>query len=96
MLNGPAFRRVPLTTQTLLVIDVEACQQSGSAVVWEVPDDSDSPFPHIYGPVPADAVIATRRLYRDSQGVVAMPDQEGLEVLDQPRNAPADLPLTSR
>jgi uncharacterized protein (DUF952 family) len=42
----------------VLVLDVDALEAAGSAVRWEVPDDLDEAFPHVYGPVPVSAVVA--------------------------------------
>lgn len=43
----------------VLVIDVDRLE---SEVRYERAADSDDPFPHIYGPVNADAVVATAPL----------------------------------
>jgi uncharacterized protein (DUF952 family) len=53
-------------------------------VRWEVPADSVQLFPHIYGPVPVSAVVAVLPISRHSDGRIAMPDLDGLDVLDHP------------
>ena len=48
----------------LLVLDVDALEAAGSPVRWERAPGSAGPevFPHVYGPVPAAAVVAVRRV----------------------------------
>lgn len=43
----------------LLVLDVQALEAAGSPVRWEAVPGADSPFPHVYGPIPVSAVTAT-------------------------------------
>ncbi|WP_372470630.1 DUF952 domain-containing protein [Saccharothrix luteola] len=48
----------------LLVIDPE-----GLPVLWEPGETEDGPwFPHVYGPIPADAVVAVHEFTPDSDG----------------------------
>ncbi|MEU4801402.1 DUF952 domain-containing protein [Actinosynnema sp. NPDC023587] len=50
----------------LLVVDPE-----GLPVLWEPGDGDESGpwFPHVYGPVPADAVVAVQEFTPDTDGV---------------------------
>ncbi|GAA3860881.1 DUF952 domain-containing protein [Saccharothrix violaceirubra] len=62
----PANRMFPGRTDlVLLVID-----PGGLPVLWEPGDgDEDGPwFPHVYGPVPADAVVAVLEFPPDADG----------------------------
>lgn len=83
LVNGPGYAGVPLSDQVLLVIDTALCDQAGSPTRWEVLA-ADQPFPHIYGPIPADAVVATLPLHSDEAGLLVMPDLTGLEVVEHP------------
>ena len=78
------FADVSLDDHVVLVIDAPTCEASGSAVRWEVPDDSVQPFPHIYGPVPVAAVVAVLPIRRGTDRQVALPDLAGLNVIDGP------------
>ncbi|HET7018815.1 MAG TPA: DUF952 domain-containing protein [Streptosporangiaceae bacterium] len=49
----------------VLVIDTDRLR---SAVRYENVPGSDEPFPHIYGPINVDAVVATRPLERGPDG----------------------------
>lgn len=44
----------------LLELDVAALEAAGSPVRWEDVPGAPDPFPHVYGPVPVEAVVATR------------------------------------
>lgn len=50
-------------------IDLEAL---GDAVRWE-PSRGGEDFPHVYGPLPLDAVVAYSPLERDADGTVKLP-----------------------
>lgn len=49
----------------VLVIDEE---KVGPEVVYETVPGMTEPFPHVYGPLSADAVVGTRPLTRDADG----------------------------
>ena len=49
----------------LLTIDLDRVQPP---LVWELPSHSPHPFPHIYGPLNTDAVLACRSWTRDPDG----------------------------
>ena len=55
----------------LLVIDSD---RVGSPLRHEAPPDGLESYPHIYGPLPADAVTAVIRLARDPEGRLLLPD----------------------
>jgi uncharacterized protein (DUF952 family) len=78
------FADVSLDDHVVLVIDVPICDASGSTVRWEVPDDSQQPFPHIYGPLPLPAVVAVLPVCRGANGQIAMPNLDGLDVFASP------------
>lgn len=42
----------------LLELDAAALEAAGSPVRWEDVPGASSPFPHVYGPVPVQAVLA--------------------------------------
>lgn len=42
----------------LLRLDVAALEAAGSPVRWEDVPGASSPFPHVYGPIPVQAVMA--------------------------------------
>ncbi len=69
----------------MLVVDLPACEAAGSSVRWEVPDDADEPFPHIYGPIPVAAVVAVLPVSRAADGAAVLPDLTGLDVVAVPR-----------
>lgn len=50
-------------------VDLEAL---GDAVRWE-PSRGGEDFPHLYGPLPLDAVVAYSPLERDDDGTVKLP-----------------------
>ena len=62
------YRDVP---DPVAVLSVDPARL-GSEVVWEAPPGSDplaaERFPHVYGPLDRDAVVAVRRLVRDPSG----------------------------
>lgn len=53
----------------LAEVDLEAL---GDRVRWE-PSRGGQPFPHLYGPLPLDAVVAYGPLERDADGGVRLP-----------------------
>ncbi|WP_111767233.1 DUF952 domain-containing protein [Nakamurella deserti] len=65
----------------LLVIDIAATEAAGSPVRWD-PAEGEL-FPHVYGPVPADAVVAAIPVEFDGNRLV-LPDLGGLDVVDRP------------
>ncbi len=42
----------------LLGLDVDALDRAGSSVRWDAVPGADAPFPHVYGPIPVDAVTS--------------------------------------
>lgn len=42
----------------VLVVDLATCEQAGAAVRWEPAPDADELFPHVYGPLPWQAITA--------------------------------------
>lgn len=81
---GGLFADLSLDDHVVLVIDAPTCDANGSAVRWEVPDDSVQPFPHIYGPVPVPAVVAVLPVRRGANGQAVMPNLDGLDVIANP------------
>ena len=65
----------------LLVIDVAATEAAGSPVRWD-PAEGQL-FPHVYGPVPRDAVVAALPV-EFADGELVVPDLTGLDVLTGP------------
>jgi uncharacterized protein (DUF952 family) len=55
----------------LLVIDSERVV---SPVRYEAPTEGVEEYPHIYGPLPADAVTAVLPMSRDQEGRLLMPE----------------------
>lgn len=51
-----AFYRDVREPLVLLGLDAEALERAGSPVRWDDVPGTDAPFPHVYGPVPVDAV----------------------------------------
>ncbi|GLY28040.1 DUF952 domain-containing protein [Kineosporia sp. NBRC 101731] len=49
---------LPPADLRLLVVDEEKCAEQGTPMRWDDVPGSDSPFPHFYGPIPVDAVVA--------------------------------------
>lgn len=45
----------------ILEIDPAACDAAGSPVRWEDVPAARARFPHVYGPIPLDAVVATHQ-----------------------------------
>ncbi len=73
-----------LDEQRLLVIDVPTCEAAGSPVRWEIPEDGEHPFPHVYGPIPVQAVVAVFEVTRRNDGTVSLPDLTDLDVFSEP------------
>ncbi|MBT0772096.1 DUF952 domain-containing protein [Kineosporia sp. J2-2] len=42
----------------LLVVDEQLAAERGTTMRWDDVPGSDRPFPHFYGPIPVDAVVA--------------------------------------
>jgi uncharacterized protein (DUF952 family) len=63
----------------LLVIDVAAVEAAGSELRWEPAAGED--YPHIYGPIPAAAVIVALPVGFDSDGTFELPELSGLDVI---------------
>ena len=57
----------------VLVIDTERVP---SEIRYEVPDGASDAFPHIYGPLPVDAVVAVALVPRTDDGRPTWPDPE--------------------
>ena len=55
----------------VLVIDTERVP---SEIRYEVPDGASDAFPHIYGPLPVDAVVAIAPVTRADDGRPTWPD----------------------
>ncbi|MTD14513.1 DUF952 domain-containing protein [Nakamurella sp. YIM 132087] len=72
------YADVDLATMVVLVIDVDLCEAGGSPVRWDPVGDQE--FPHIYGPLPVAAVVATLPPIRDADGGLAPLDLTGLDV----------------
>lgn len=65
----------------LLVIDIAATEAAGSPVRWDAADDQL--FPHVYGPVPKDAVVAAIPVEFDGNRLV-LPDLDVFGVVAGP------------
>ena len=59
------------TDLTIAAVDLAAL---GSAVRWE-PSRDGQLFPHLYGALDAQVIIATRALERDANGAVRLPSR---------------------
>ncbi|GAA3618944.1 DUF952 domain-containing protein [Kineosporia mesophila] len=55
---GKFYGDLPPAGLRLLVVDEEKCAEQGTPMRWDDVPGSDSPFPHFYGPIPVDAVVA--------------------------------------
>nr|WP_255480698.1 DUF952 domain-containing protein [Quadrisphaera sp. RL12-1S] len=73
-----------LADHVLLVVDVAACEAAGSPVRWEQASAGQPSYPHVYGPVPVDAVVEALGVSRDDDGVLVLPDLGGLDVAVSP------------
>jgi uncharacterized protein (DUF952 family) len=65
----------------LLVIDIATAEAAGSPVRWD--PVQGQLFPHVYGPIPRDAVVAAIPV-EFTGGGLAVPELDGLGVLDRP------------
>ena len=70
----------------LLVLDVDTLEAMGAPVRWESPEGPGGAphetlglFPHVYGPVPVEAIVAVLPASFDA-GRFVMPDLDGLDV----------------
>jgi len=68
---------------SLLVLDVPALVDAGSAVRWDEVAGSATPFPHIYGPIGPDAVVAVLPI-TGTAGAPVLPDLSGWDVAPLP------------
>lgn len=80
------YADVALDEHVLLVVDVAACEEQGSPVIWEAPPGSDERFPHVHGPVPVAAVVAALPTGRDRDGAPTLPAVAHLDVVEGPPN----------
>ncbi len=64
----------------LLVIDVAATESAGSRLVWE-DGGAGQEFPHFYGPIPAEAIVAALPVRFDPVAGFVTPDLSGLRVV---------------
>lgn len=76
-----------LEDHVLLVVDVQACERAGSPVRWEAPALGEPLFPHVYGPLAAEAVVAVLAMEHRPDGSPALPDLDGLDVITSPPTA---------
>lgn len=64
----------------LLVIDAAAADAAGTPLIWEDGGEGEH-FPHLYGRVPVDAVVAALPVGFDAVGRFVPPDLAGLDVV---------------
>ena len=74
---------VPADDLVLLVVDLPAVAARAIEVRWENLDGGTEPYPHLYGPIPVDSVVAALPLAPDDDALV-LPDLAGLGVLEHP------------
>lgn len=79
-----AYADVPAARLVLLVVDLSALAAHGIEVRWENLDGGAEPYPHAYGTVPLDAIVAALPMATDDAGALALPDLHGLGVLEHP------------
>jgi uncharacterized protein (DUF952 family) len=63
----------------LLVIDVPQVEQAGSPVRWDEVTGAPAPFPHVYGPIVPDAVVAVLPI-GGATGAAVLPDVTAWDV----------------
>lgn len=68
----------------LLVIDEAVLARHSVPVRWESPDGGDELYPHLYGPIPTAAVVATLSVTRDASKHVCLPDLSAWDVRPRP------------
>ena len=68
------YADVPADDLLLLIVDADRLGAAGSPVIWEPPPGLAENFPHVYGPIPIDAVLDTVPLTRDVDGVWIVPE----------------------
>jgi uncharacterized protein (DUF952 family) len=78
------YSDVPCEHLTLLVIDQTVLASHGVEVRWENLDGGDELFPHLYGPVPVDAVVAGLPVTREDAGHLVLPDLTAFDVVSGP------------
>ena len=61
------YRNVP-GDFVLLTIDITKLEDPASSVKWENAPESDTPFPHIYGPIDRKAIVKVRNVQRKDDG----------------------------
>ena len=82
------YADVPAADLVLLVVDLPALAARGVPVRWENLEGGDVVFPHAYGALPREAVVAVLDLVPAEDGVGAgLPDLAGLGVLTGPPGA---------
>lgn len=80
------YADVHLPDYVVLVIDVDRCESGGTPVRWDpVGDDL---FPHLYGPLPTVAVVATVALTSRTDALDPAALVSGFAGLDVARHAP--------
>ena len=78
------YGEVPASDLVLLVVDEAVLTERGIEVRWENLDGGAELFPHLYGPLPAVAVVAALAVQVDASGRFTLPDLEGLDVRATP------------
>ena len=69
----------------VLVIDVDRLEHEGATVRWEdVPDVDDGPYPHVYGLVPAVAVVDAVRVTHSPGDPWSLPDLSSYDLATGP------------
>ncbi len=63
----------------LLVLDVARLEQAGSPVRWDDVPGAPAPFPHVYGPIEPEAVVAVLPIGGET-GAAELPDLSGWDV----------------
>lgn len=68
----------------LLLVDETVLARRSVPVRWESPDGGQERFPHLYGPIPASAVVAALPVTTDSSGNLCLPDLCAWDVRARP------------